>query len=235
MVTLSDFGAEDLGYLVIPINAPLGGILVIHDKWGLDQATKDVADRLGQMGYLTLAVDLCNGRTGNDADIAQSITQSMRSDSALKVVRAGVRLLLESPRLKVQRVALVGRGVGGEVCWRALEEVKDIEAVAAIEPEFHFDPKKIGRLRVPVCNVYADAYPQPPDALLEWQKLAQGKNSVIQQHVIGKRLDFSDPNSPFYDPAVARQAWDRAITFLERALAKPAEKPGIVDKIKSIF
>jgi carboxymethylenebutenolidase len=62
MITLSDFGAEDLAYLAIPTTPPTLGIVLVPDAYGLDDFTKAEADRLAGMGYLVLAVDIYNGK-----------------------------------------------------------------------------------------------------------------------------------------------------------------------------
>jgi carboxymethylenebutenolidase len=63
MITLSDFGAEDLGYLSIPATPPQMGLVLVPDAFGLDDFTKSEADRLAGEGYLVLAVDIYNGHT----------------------------------------------------------------------------------------------------------------------------------------------------------------------------
>lgn len=45
-------------YLVRPAGEPKGGILVIHEVWGLADHIKSVADRFAEAGYVALAPDL---------------------------------------------------------------------------------------------------------------------------------------------------------------------------------
>ena len=52
MITLSDFGAEDLAYLAIPATPPTLAIVLVPDAYGLDDFTKAEADRLAGQGYL---------------------------------------------------------------------------------------------------------------------------------------------------------------------------------------
>ena len=62
MITLSDFGAEDLAYLAIPATPPTLAIVLVPDAYGLDDFTKAEADRLAAQGYLVAAVDIYNGK-----------------------------------------------------------------------------------------------------------------------------------------------------------------------------
>lgn len=45
-------------YLARPEGTPKGAIIVIHEVWGLNDHTKDIAERLTKQGYLALAPDL---------------------------------------------------------------------------------------------------------------------------------------------------------------------------------
>ncbi|MDR2876687.1 MAG: dienelactone hydrolase family protein, partial [Chromatiales bacterium] len=49
------------GYLAGPSDARLGVVLV-HDRWGLNAQVKAWADRVAALGYRVLAVDLFDGR-----------------------------------------------------------------------------------------------------------------------------------------------------------------------------
>ena len=66
MITLSDFGAEDLAYLAVPATPPTLGIVLVPDAYGLDDFTKAEADRLAALGYLVVAVDIYNGKQTTD-------------------------------------------------------------------------------------------------------------------------------------------------------------------------
>lgn len=46
------------GYLAEPTGECKGGLIVIHEVWGLSDHIKDVTDRFAAEGYLALAPDL---------------------------------------------------------------------------------------------------------------------------------------------------------------------------------
>ena len=48
-------------YRAVPAGAPRGGIILIHEIWGLVPHITGVADRLASEGYLVLAPDLLSG------------------------------------------------------------------------------------------------------------------------------------------------------------------------------
>src|SRR5579875_746226 len=70
---LIEFNASDQSfpvYLVQPDTQPKGAVIVIHEVWGLNDHTKDVASRLADLGYIGLAPDLLS-----ETDIAKYAPQ----------------------------------------------------------------------------------------------------------------------------------------------------------------
>ena len=57
-------------YLSLPekAQAPLPGIVVIHEWWGLNDHIKHWADRLAAEGYAALAVDLYGGKVATESE-----------------------------------------------------------------------------------------------------------------------------------------------------------------------
>src|SRR5580658_10354100 len=77
MITLSDFGAEDLAYLAIPATPPVLGIVLVPDAYGLDDFTKAEADHLAALGYLVTAVDIYNGKLTTDPGDLANLIQNL--------------------------------------------------------------------------------------------------------------------------------------------------------------
>ena len=71
MIDLEHDGAFS-AYVAAPTEGtPLrGAMIVIHEIWGLNQHTKDIADRLAAEGYLALAPDLLT-RVGITAPVGE--------------------------------------------------------------------------------------------------------------------------------------------------------------------
>ena len=68
-------GKTSTGYVARPKGAPRGGLLVVHEWWGLNDGVKSDADRYAAQGYLVLAVDLFGldrvlGKQGAGAPLA---------------------------------------------------------------------------------------------------------------------------------------------------------------------
>jgi carboxymethylenebutenolidase len=237
MITLGDFGAEDLAYLSLPQKAPLGGIVVIHDRWGLDDNTKHLVDTLAEKGYIVLAVDLYNGRASNDVNQANVLLANLRLESTMKTIQAGVRLLKESPRLKVYRAAVVGYSSGATIALLAAQQIPNVDAVGAINPVIAPRDKKISKYRVPISLVFPRQREGDVIAGLDgFQKLMDDMKNPLEVHYIQPASDgFADPRSAHYNAANAGEAWDTLNDFLTRELSKPPKPPTIIEKVEDFF
>src|SRR5207244_1721159 len=72
---------------------PKGGVLVIHEWWGLTDWVKHMADRLAGEGYLALAVDLYKGKVTKDPKEAMSLMQAKDEKWGDAVEEAGLEWL----------------------------------------------------------------------------------------------------------------------------------------------
>lgn len=233
MITLGDFGAEDLGYLTLPLIAPVGGVVIIHDRFGLDDNTKRLTEEFASKGYLAIAVDLYNGRNSNDPAQANVLLSNLRVESAMKTIQAGERLLKESPRLKVPRVALVGYNSGGTIALLAAQQIKDIDAVAVVNPMIAPRDKKISKYRVPIFMLDCGT---PPAGLEEFQRLMDSMRNPLAVYTLeGVPEGFADPRSATYQTSNAAKAWQMVDDFLKQEFNKPTKGSSIIDKVEDFF
>lgn len=89
------YGTYFEGYLAGPSDAPLG-VLLVHDRWGLNAQAKAWAERVAALGYRTLAVDLFDGRVARRPQDGPAIWRSIdpvwtvaNMDGALRYLSAG--------------------------------------------------------------------------------------------------------------------------------------------------
>jgi carboxymethylenebutenolidase len=232
VVTLGDFGSEDLGYLSLPEVAPIGGIVVIHDQWGLNDHVKEVTDSLAKAGYVSLAVDLFNGRVVTDPSEAKQLVANLRQDAALKTIQAGVKLLKESPKLKVPKVGTIGWSRGGNLSLLAALQIKGVDAsVIYYGVPLETDDKRIAKLNVPICAIFADK----TDASSEFETLMKSMNKPLESHHFNLKRGFDNPASEQYSEENAKKAWKLMTDFLSVEFTKPPPPPGLLKKIGNFF
>jgi len=75
MGTIVDLPDGTPAYEIQPVGDAKGGLLVVHEVWGLTDHIKDVAERFAKEGYYVLAPDLIS-----DTDIAKHVTPQLQKD-----------------------------------------------------------------------------------------------------------------------------------------------------------
>jgi carboxymethylenebutenolidase len=231
-ITLSDFGAEDLGFLAIPNTPPTVGIVLVPDSYGLDDFTKHEAERLAGEGYLVVAVDIYNGRTTTDPGQIANMVENLDGPSVMKTVTAGIRLFHESPKFRVDHVVMIGWGVGANYTWEAAHQENAPDGAIMF-----YGPMQSGEVKrcpVPICALYSDRDPAVtrPD-VLNFQHAMRDAGSDFTAWFIAAGPGWSNPQSKTYSPVEDGEAWKVAEPFIIRIGAEPVKKKGgVVDKVK---
>ncbi len=87
-------------------------IMLIHDKWGLNDTIKSKIPEFVQQGFVTLAIDLYGGKVAKDAREAGRFARVVTDETASPILEAWVNVLKGSS-VANGRVATIGWGLGG--------------------------------------------------------------------------------------------------------------------------
>jgi carboxymethylenebutenolidase len=242
VITLSDFGAEDLAYLSVPATPPMLGIVLVPDAYGLDDFTKSEADRLAGLGYLVLAVDIYNGHQMTDPGEMANLTANMETPTVMKTVEAGIRVFHESPKFRVGHVVAMGWGTGAKYVFQAARQDKTLDGAIMFYGPIETNVEKIGKFSAPVCAVYSDTDPQATRANVQvFERMMKDSGNDFEAWFIAAGSGWSNPASRTYNPVEDKEAWKVAMPFLVRIGAEPVKPKddSIIDKakdkIKNIF
>ncbi len=240
MITLSDFGAEDLAYLAIPSSPPSVGIVLVPDAYGLDDFTKSEADRLASQGYLVAAVDIYNGKQTTDPGDLANLVANLNADTAMKTIDSGVRLFHESPKFKVDHVIVMGWGTGATYAFQAAQESKmSLDGVMTFYGPCPTADHALGKFYAPVCALYSDRDPSSTrDAVVSFQHRMKDAGNDVECWFIAAGAGWSNPKSQSYSPVEDKEAWKVAVPFIIRIAALPGKKekaPSVLDKAKDKF
>jgi carboxymethylenebutenolidase len=104
-------GKTSTAYVARPKGQPHGGLLLLHEWWGLNDWVKSEADRWAAQGYLVLAPDFFGGTVTTDADEAQKLFSALDEKAATEVEVAGVEWLARA--LPGKKIATLGWSMGG--------------------------------------------------------------------------------------------------------------------------
>jgi len=229
-------------YRAEPAGTPRGGIVLIHEIWGLVPHIVDVADRFAAEGYVVLAPDLLSdiGVTPelgadlhalvSDPDEAVRTAAQPRLREALAPMRAPeyAGRAVEQLRTAVDelaaepgvdgRIAVVGFCFGGSYSF-ALAAADD--RVRAAVPFYGTapSPDAIASISCPVLAIYGAHDPALIDALpdVRSQMAAAGVDFTDHVYPDAAHAFFNDTGSR-YRAADAADAWARTIAFLAERL-----------------
>lgn len=209
-------------YLAPARPTPGAPVLLLHSWWGLNEAIRDLADRLAGDGFTVMAPDLFDGRvltTIEDADAhATSIEQSDTHVGGLNPARILGRVgstldhLLAHPDVRGDRAAIVALSFGG---WYGSQVAAGRSDVAAF------------------VSIYSDVY-EPPGGAAYLGHFAEDDEYVESEPLagIGERLPegsaahvypgtrhwFTEADRPEYDAEATDLVYSRSVAFLRKQL-----------------
>jgi len=217
-------GKEIHGYLSRPAAAkgPLPGIIVIHEWWGLNDNIRRMADRLAGEGYEALAVDLYDGQpAAKTPDEAKKLVMGVMSDkdSAKDNLRQAYAYLHDHEH--ATRMGVIGWCFGGGWALQtALLFPDKLDAAVMYYGQPVTDVKTLATLKMPLLGLFGeeDMGITVADVLNFQDALKQaGVDADIHEYP-GAGHAFANPSGEHYNPAVAKDAWQRTVAFFKQHL-----------------
>jgi len=230
-------------YRAEPTGDPRGGLIVIHEIWGLVDHIKSVADRFAAEGYLVIAPDILStiGVTPSvgaelhalqsEPDEAKRLAAQPRmrelfsgmnspdyAAGAVASLRKTVDYLEAQPGVD-GRIAVTGFCFGGTYSFALV--AADPRVRAAV-PWYGSAPaaEDIARISSPVLAIYGSIDERLMAALpgVRADMAGAGVDFTAKVYEGAKHAFFNDTGSN-YDRDAAADAWPLALSFLEKELA----------------
>jgi carboxymethylenebutenolidase len=226
--------------------APKGGLIVIHEIWGLVDHIKDVADRFAAEGYLVIAPDLLSKvgitpQLGIELlEIRFSPDEKVRSEGqpklrdAFSVMRAPEYAAWAVPALQKcvdyleeqpgtdGGIAVTGFCFGGSYSFALA--AADSRIAAAVP--FYGQPPESSEVKNIACPVLA-FYGETDESLIETLPAVTAAMTDAGVDFTSKVYDgtghafFNDTNPHTYNAEIASDAWERSLAFLDAAVLAP--------------
>lgn len=225
-VEFSSDGETAAGYLVRPAGGSGAGVVVIQEWWGLDSGIKEMAERLGQSGFVALAPDLYRGKlAGHDEmDTAAQLMQSLPPDRAAQDMNGAVDYLAAHEAVTGDGLGVVGFCMGGMLSFILAANRPDrIRAVVAFYgfPQGEMEPDW-SRLTASIQGHMAendDFFGPDAARTLETKLREMGKDVTFTVHP-GTGHAFMGPHNALgtLDEGLAAQLWPEVISFLHEQL-----------------
>jgi len=222
-----------------PPGTPIqGGLIVIHEIWGLVAHIKDVADRFAKQGYVVYAPDiLSHGGVTPDAGaelerlreskdpaeqhrlqplMREALTTARQPEYAswaVTALRQVVDALVAEPGV-AGHVGIIGFCFGGTYAF----------ALAAADPRiqialpFYGSPPdgSLSTIACPVCAFYGGQDERLMASLPELQQRMKdaGIDFTAQIYPDAQHAFFNNTNTHAYDATAANDAWHRVLAIL---------------------
>ena len=218
------------------------GVLVCHPGSGLDEQSKERAERLASLGYVAFALDyLGDGRNygsllapdadpSSEREMVRTALDSYRADRTRMraVAQAGLDVLLAQESVDASRVAAIGYCFGGMMVVEMARGGIDVKAVVAYHPSFPEPVPEETRTitaRVLLCTGTDDPYgPAAARHAFEADLVAAGVTGWCIELYGGVGHAFADVNATNrypgvgYDEAADRHSWRSTLDLLEETI-----------------
>ena len=210
------------------------GVLVVHEWWGHNAHARDSAQRLAQMGYVALAVDMYgDGKQAAHPDDAGKFAGEVmkRFEGAKARFLAAQSVLHKDPHVDATRTAAVGYCFGGGVVLNMLRAGVDLVAVGSFHGSLGAAvPAKAIKAKVFVANGAADPFVEPKvvEAFKAEMKAAGADLTFVDYP--GAKHAFTNPGATAlgekfklplaYDAAADKASWAAFSKFLADAMKR---------------
>ncbi len=183
------------------INAPVPGVLIVHEWWGVNDYIIERAHQLAELGYVALAIDMYgNGVIAANTDEAGSLMTGVLDDmdKGTLALRAGYQVLLDQSLVDQEKTAAIGYCFGGAMVLHMARIGLPLSAVASFHGalgSFHTAEPGSIPARILVCHGEADSMVTMDDlASFKAEMDAAGADYEVNLYA-GAKHGFSNPGA----------------------------------------
>ncbi len=208
--------------------AKLPGVLVVHEAWGLGEFTKRRAERLAELGYVALAVDLFgDGKQASSSEEGMQWTKALRANVAQLRARinAAYEALIGFDQVDTNRCASIGYCFGGSASIELARSGAKVTGVVSFHGNLSTThPAEAGSVHAKIlsCTGADDPFipPSQVHAFVEEMKQARADFQVVVYG--GVKHSFTNPNAAErgiagleYNKAADERSWAAMHTFFQ--------------------
>ena len=208
------------GFLALPPSGTGSGVLLLHAWWGLNDTIKGFCNQLAGAGFMVFAPDLYHGKVATDIPGAEALGSALDNNflQARAEVANAAQYLSEHVRTAGNDLAVIAFSLGA---YYALDlAASKPELIHSVVLFYGAGDGDFNSSRAAYQGHFAenDAYePQENIDSME-ESLRRAGRPVTFYRYPGTGHWFCEPDRPdAYNPAAARLAWERTLTFLKQS------------------
>ena len=227
------------------------GVILLHERYGIDQHTKDLTVKLAQAGFVGLAPDLFHRFSGDRKAVLRGEQRvDLTDDGALEDLNAAVTYLKNSPYVDGSRLAIIGVCQSGRQALLLPANRDDVSGAVVLygaiggkewlANDLRPTPVEelIARVNCPVLGIFGEA-----DHIISVDDVVRLRNCLEKEkknyHV---RLYRDAPHGWLndtmpgrYRQEAAKDAWALMMVFLKRCFAGGWDKERVVSAFESDY
>ncbi|MDJ0805790.1 MAG: dienelactone hydrolase family protein [Gammaproteobacteria bacterium] len=189
-----------------------GAVMILHEWWGVMPHNRDWADRLADLGYRAIVVDLYDGRVTDEMEVASGWMREIDQTLADEKLKAALDYL-ETPG---RTIVTYGCSFGGKESMQATLLAPDkVAATILAYCRMETDVEKLKTLQGPVLAIYAQQERNWPQKQEDFEVAMAFAGKDTQGVGYDAAHGFTNPTSPRYDAEADKAAWETIVRFLQ--------------------
>jgi len=216
------------GYFAFPADMaePLPAIILIHERWGLNDSIRATAQRLAAEEYIVIAIDLFGGKATESTGVARDFEIEVfeNPDLASENIRQAYQFLIDT--FGAPTIATVGLGFGGGWSLNAAMLLPDdLDASVIFYGPVVDDQEKLSPVQAPLLGLFAEEdRVVRVNSVLDFEAALRALDKDFEVEIYaGVGRGFADTHSTRYDAQIAELAWKQTLDFLEQHLKNNTE------------
>ncbi len=231
-------------YISRPDKDIKAGLIIIHEVWGLNDHTRNVADRYAKEGYLVYAPDLLSG-SGMEEKATTQLQHDLFNPEKRNAVQPKLREFMapiQSPEFAVktvqslkkvfnkiyaepsvkEKVAVLGFCFGGTYSYSLAVAEPRLIAVVPFYGHANQGVEELAKIQAPILAFYGEKDEGLISALPDLEnKMHEAKvDYSYRVYADCGHAFFNDTNPYSYNEQAASDAWKRSLDFLAKAASQ---------------
>ena len=223
------------GYLAYDdaVSGKRPGVLVVHEWWGLNEFAKKRAEKVAELGYVALAVDMYGkGKVTQKPEEARRLASHVKSTPLMRArAKAGLEVLAKHKLVDPQRLAAMGFCFGGTTLLELAYSGVDVRGVVSFHGGLTVPkPEEMKNIKASLLVLHGANDPHIKlEAIEAFQEAMRQAGADWQMVFYGNAVhSFTNPTAGSdtskgvaYDAKAAARSWKYMQIFLEEIFSRP--------------